>query len=133
MWWVKYLGVPFVELGRDRSGWDCWGLVRTVYAEELGIYLPDWLGHKSSFDNDAIADEVREAHEYFHRVDAPAPMAIAWFSTRSVYAHVGVVVEGATKMLHCTAGKDTCVESWQTRVHQLKGFYVPNIQSNRQE
>lgn len=125
MWFVKYLGVPFVELGRDRNGWDCWGLVRAVYAEELGIVLPEWSAHTGSLDNEAIALEVQEAHQHFTRVDLPEPMSIVWFSTRSIYAHVGIVVDHQ-RMLHCTAGKDTCVESWLTRTGQLKGFYVPN-------
>jgi cell wall-associated NlpC family hydrolase len=130
MWFVKYLGIPFVELGRDRSGWDCWGLVRTVYAEELGILLPEWSSHKSSFDNAEIEREIQDAHAYFSKIPQPEPMSIAWFSSRSIYAHVGIVID-AQRMLHCTAGKDTCVESWQPRLHQLKGFYVPNDQNHR--
>lgn len=130
MWFAKYLGVPFVELGRDRTGWDCWGLVRTVYAEELGIMLPEWSAHTSSFDSSRIALEVKEAHEHFHKIDYPVPMSIAWFSTKNLFAHVGVVVDDQ-HMLHCTAGKDTCIEAWSSRAPILKGFYVANDQSHR--
>lgn len=130
MWFVKYIGVPFLELGRDRKGWDCWGLVRTVYAEELGVLLPEWAAHESSFDNDRISVEVQEAHEYFTRLEQPEPMAIAWFSSKNIYAHVGVVVDSQT-MLHCTVGKDTCVEPWKARSHLLKGFYKLNDPDHR--
>lgn len=34
------LGVPFVDKGRDPSGWDCWGLVLWHYTAR-GIALPD--------------------------------------------------------------------------------------------
>jgi NlpC/P60 family len=36
----RYLDIPYRYNGIDRSGCDCWGLVRLVYAD-LGIVLPD--------------------------------------------------------------------------------------------
>jgi cell wall-associated NlpC family hydrolase len=40
-WWEPYLALDHAEGGRDgAAGVDCWGLVRLIYARELGIGLP---------------------------------------------------------------------------------------------
>jgi len=36
------IGVPFVEKGRDRSGWDCWGCVRWGMQQGFGIEVPSY-------------------------------------------------------------------------------------------
>jgi len=42
-----YLGVPYVAGGRDRSGWDCYGLVKALYKDFLDVDLPDWYADAS--------------------------------------------------------------------------------------
>jgi len=39
-----FVGIPHADLGRDRAGCDCYGLLRIVYAEDLGIALPSFTG-----------------------------------------------------------------------------------------
>ena len=43
-WSNRFTVIPHAEDGRDRDGADCLGLVRIIYAEMLGITLPDYLG-----------------------------------------------------------------------------------------
>ena len=38
-WVADYVGLPWEPYGRTRAGVDCWGLVRLVYEERLGICL----------------------------------------------------------------------------------------------
>jgi len=39
-WWRGYLGTPYAPFGRGPDELDCWGLVRAVFREVLGIDLP---------------------------------------------------------------------------------------------
>ena len=36
-----YIGIPFIDKGRDFKGCDCYGLIKLYYKNELGIDIPD--------------------------------------------------------------------------------------------
>ena len=93
--WVNdYVGVPYVENGRRRDGWDCWGLVVAVYRDQLAIDLPDWQWH-------APYGPMQRARAFAHAVAGldvapavpladPQPWAIGLVGGARPH-HVGVV------------------------------------------
>lgn len=120
-WWVKYIGIPYLDKGRDPSGLDCWGLVRWVYAEERNLILPS-LHHHDGLDS--IRQMLAQHIDDYEKLDKPEPWAIALFRSMITAMHVGIMIDD-TRMLHAVNGKDTCIEPVATYQFRLKGFYKP--------
>jgi probable lipoprotein NlpC len=102
----KFIGIPFVEFGRDFSGCDCAGLVLLVYQHLLNVNLDDFVDYTSVNDR---GNAVRIA-TYFHgRNFLRIPLEerqlgdCAVFSILARPMHVGIVLED-NKFLHTTPG-----------------------------
>ena len=101
-WPEKYLLIPFMDGGRSAKGLDCWGLVRAVYADQLGIELPSY-GEISAEEFRKIAAQMAadcKSAEVWLPVDKPAPFDVVTMTlgTGKVIAHVGVMVDEKTIM-----------------------------------
>lgn len=128
--WVNdYIGIPFVEKGRDRRGCDCWGLCRLVMGDRSGIWLPSYLDeYRSAHDGAGVGaaitenkggewEEVQGAREgdfiLFRGVCGRSAL-------RGMPMHVAYSL-GGRMMLHIIAGIDSCWEwvdgpAWRNRM-----------------
>lgn len=60
VWAARFLGIPFVDMGRDENGCDCWGLVRLVMRDRAGIALMAY-ETVSEADYGAVTSEIEQA------------------------------------------------------------------------
>lgn len=115
-WSEPYIGLPWRERGLTRDGIACWGLCRLVYAEVLGLTVPDYAAEVASLEERAevaavfaegtFAGSWRSVPE-----DEAHPFDVAVFRRAGLDAHVGLVTEPG-RMLHITAGQDSGIVSY---------------------
>lgn len=98
--WVNdYVGVPFVENGRTRDGWDCWGLVLAVYRDRLGLELPDYrwsppYGPLEKLAAFGVAVDRVKFLDLAAPIDGPEAWAIGLVRANNRPHHVGVSIGG---------------------------------------
>ena len=122
-WCAAYLRVPFAEKGRDRSGADCWGLVRLVLEEQFGLLgLPGYESeYRNTSDRDGIAEAVRSGLlDGWEPTDAPAAGVLVILRLAGRPWHCGVMAN-RNWMLHTLEGTGVCVERidgmlWRNRI-----------------
>lgn len=105
-----YVGIPFVDRGRDRSGMDCWGLALAVLRNEYGKDVPDF--DVCAFDTPAIHTRYEAERGRWIQVEAPEPGDVAAMSLDSghpgMVQHVGVYVGGG-RILHTLKKRESHV------------------------
>jgi cell wall-associated NlpC family hydrolase len=121
----KYVGIPFVDHGRNLAGCDCWGLIRLIYKNEFGIDLPDMgplYNHVS--DMSGMANIYVDQLPKWEKTQAPKTGDVVLLRIQSVPIHVGIVLDGST-MLHVMQGCDAVVENFNTPLwkNRVEGFY----------
>lgn len=128
-WAADYIGLPFKEHGRDRSGLDCWGLVRLVYDERYGIQLPSLV---ERYDNTlarnalqlgaVVADVAQDWVPVPAGQEREGDVIVLRYNRHPM--HVGLVLDKGM-MLHVEHGIDTtfcCYDSLRYR-RSVTGFY----------
>ena len=122
-WWSRYVGLPF---GEGRGQVTCWGLVRAVYADRLGVDLPSY-GEISARDLVRVARAMEQGKDDGWRVPA-APDALDVCLMRAprggaLVCHVGVMVDAA-RVLHVEAASAAVVvpRGHFSIAHRIMGF-----------
>jgi probable lipoprotein NlpC len=100
--------VPFLDKGRDWSGWDCWGLVGQVYRLCCGLELPDERDRSYRNPEVALATLLVGARQYLIiPYGRERPLDVLLFRP----CHAGVVVRRGW-MVNAREGRGTLVERY---------------------
>ena len=107
-----FVGIPFVNGGRDFKGCDCWGLVMLYYRYFLNQFLPDYHINASDFDriSRTMHEETELPSSVWDILSEPQPNAIALMRlgySRDIN-HAGVILDNG-KMLHCYESTGSCI------------------------
>ncbi len=124
-WTRAYVGIPYADKGRDRDGVDCWGLVRLVYAELMGIELPSHAdGYVTAAEAADVARAIRGNMRPWSSVTRPHALDVALMRIAGSEAHVGLV-SAPGWMLHVHATIDVALERTDTLVwrRRIVGYY----------
>lgn len=124
--YAKFIGVPFVDGGRDEKGCDCWGLVCAIFKMN-GILLPDYT--ISCFDTKPVIEAMKAAEGKWQRLEQPTEPCLVAMCLAPEYPrmvnHVGVYV-GDGWYLHTIAKTNSCVMKIDNPVYKkrIQGFYT---------
>lgn len=108
-WADQYVGLP------PEGAWPCWALVRKVWMERIGFFMP-------SFDGQEKETAVRLGSEKFHQVavgdEQELDAVLIWVPKRDASAdtgfrnaetHIGVVAAKGL-VLHVEQGRASVIE-----------------------
>jgi len=129
-WCERYIGIPYVESGRDRAGLDCWGLLVLIWREQYGVDLPAYDGptwHRGA-DAATIGRALQRDLDRYDEIAAGCEREGDGIilRLRGEPLHVGLVVASGW-MIHTHETAAVCLESyrglaWSRRV---LGFWRP--------
>lgn len=112
-WAARYVGIPWLDGGRDAAGCDCWGLMRLVYRDVFAIDLPS---HREGYESAADAREVAALlaakmlpSEWRPVKGSKMPGDGLLFRLLGEPCHVGVYVADG-RFLHVRPRADACIE-----------------------
>ena len=104
-WTDRYIGIPFVEVGRDFNGCDCAGLVLLALREETGIQALDFteyerLDFAGMAGYEKLGGLIERAMSEWRVVDRPQAFDLARFYHGRYPCHVGLWTGYGNAFLH---------------------------------
>lgn len=124
-WTRQYIGIPWVAGGRTKDACDCWGLVRLIYKEQLGVEFPDHILDPSR--TKAVMRCMASQLEEWQRIETPEHMCLAVMGKGDTPSHVGLYLSsGKGIIIHSVDGHTSCAESLNDlrRSYKLFQFYT---------
>lgn len=109
-----YVGIPWLDRGRDLCGCDCWGLHRLILLDAAAIELPSYAeAYAGVADRRVIAGLIAGSRGDWRQVPAAEARAFDTVLMHDRPWHVGTVVR-AGRMLHVPEGRASVIEPFTT-------------------
>lgn len=107
-----YLSVPYVNEGRDMSGFDCWGLTRHRLHHFYGHPLFESFGHIHPDDKHSLTSAYQQIVADFYLCE-PKPGAVVCGFKMGNLIHIGTVeyIDGQLAVLHTSRRKGPSIVS----------------------
>lgn len=107
----KYIGIKYQVNGRDYSGIDCYGLVRLVYKEELGIDLPSFI--EEGINPERTQELILQYREGWEPTETISTGDVVIFKVMGVDSHIAIAIS-PTHFLHARQGYESAIESFSS-------------------
>jgi cell wall-associated NlpC family hydrolase len=131
-WCLPYIDtfIPFKDKGRDRDGFDCWGLVRHVMAEVFGVAdLPDYgAAYEAAKDRVSVAKAVAaglaQGWRQLDQDESPREGDLIILKLAGRPWHCAIAA-GGDWMMHVCDGSGVVLEHWTLEPwkNRVEGFY----------
>jgi cell wall-associated NlpC family hydrolase len=127
MMFDRFVGVPWVDKGRDVTGADCWGLLRLVIRELRGVELPSYSDrYVTAVDRRALDALIGGEMTPWQEIPAGDERALDAVLMREgrFLRHVGLVVEPG-RLLHVSQGSTSVIERYRGGLLKMRvvGFF----------
>lgn len=121
------VGIPYLDHGRSNKGWDCYGLVCWMLQHEFGLRVPSYTMSYTKADDLESSGSAFEYHkgEWVHVERGTEQYGdVIVLTLGGSPVHCGMVLEPG-RMLHCLAGRETCVERYDGHAwaNRIEGIY----------
>lgn len=123
----SYVGIPYLDCGRDRAGCDCYGLLCLVMRDLCGIALPSFAGaYTTTADRAELARLIAGGLDPWRQVVFGQERTFDAVLMRAgrLLSHVGIVVAPG-RLLHVNEGSCSVIERYRVPPlsHRVVGFY----------
>lgn len=127
MMFDRFVGIPYLDRGRDRAGLDCWGLLHLVFREQMGLDLPSYADrYITGADRVALARLIAGELDDWLPI-APGeerPLDGVLMREGAFPRHIGIVTRPGL-LLHVEQGASSRIERYRHGIlaNRVVGFY----------
>lgn len=118
------LGVPYKIHGRDKNGYDCYGLAIEVL-RRYGYELKDYLYSEANSDTKNEVYSLAINGIEHTELKNPEIGCIVLLEVRGQPFHVGVYI-GSGKIIHASIDRGVVIENLVRWENRIKGYYKVN-------